>query len=290
MFIEMWMLLALLGAISIGIFSFTIKVVSEREFNEDLSLFYLYLFSSIFSFIYLILFSEFNFTKDTIILSLIIGLTYPVVLRTRFVSLKYLPASTYFINYRIFSSTILIFLGIFIFSERISFSQLLGILLGFFIFYLLLEKKDGNEKNKDFTKGVLYLFYGIILISILQVLVKYVAISEIDIYNYTFLNIFVGLILIIYTKPDKVFIAHKKEKKLKDILILTSIQALFFSMNGIFLAMAYSLGNMAIVYKIFSYSLIVPVGLTMFVYREKISFKKLFAFVLTIFSLWLFSM
>ncbi|NQZ85508.1 MAG: hypothetical protein HRU03_07350, partial [Nanoarchaeales archaeon] len=154
MFIEMWLVYALLAAILVGIFSFTTKIVAEKNYDKDLSLFYLYLCSFILSIIYFIFFGELKYSLGTFVAALVTGILYPINLKTRFVSLKYISSSTYFINYRIFSSSLLLVLGIYLFSESVTYFQVVGIVIGFFIFYLLLEKKEKKEKIVDFKKGI----------------------------------------------------------------------------------------------------------------------------------------
>jgi len=58
------------------------------------------------------------------------------------VSLRYISSSTYFINYRILSSVWLLLIGISFFGENISIKEILGVFIGFFVFYLLIEKKS----------------------------------------------------------------------------------------------------------------------------------------------------
>ena len=117
MFIEMWLFYAILAGICIGIFSFTTKIVSENNYDKDLSLFYLMGFSVCFAVLSFVLFSKVLFSFDSFFIALIPGMLYPLNLKLRMTSLKFISSSTYFINYRIFSSTILFISGIYFFSE-----------------------------------------------------------------------------------------------------------------------------------------------------------------------------
>ena len=57
---EVWLFYSLIAALLLGFFSFTTKIASERKLDETYILFFLYLFSSIYSVIYLFLFGELN--------------------------------------------------------------------------------------------------------------------------------------------------------------------------------------------------------------------------------------
>ncbi|NQZ84946.1 MAG: EamA family transporter [Nanoarchaeales archaeon] len=286
---EVWLFYSLIAALLLGFFSFTTKIASERKLDETYILFFLYLFSSIYSVIYLFLFGEFILNSITIIIAVIMGIGYPYVLKTRLISLRYISASTYFINYRIFSSTILLGLGVLIFSEVLNYFQLLGILIGFLVFYLLLEKKTSSETNVEFKKGILFLFIGIVLVSLLHVAAKYNAVNNPEFFTYNLLHFTIGTIFFIFTKFDKIKQINSKTKNIKFIIWFSALQGLLFSGNGMFFYYAYQVGNLAIVYKTISYSLFIPVVLSIIVYKEKVDFKKVIAFVLTVVSIYLFT-
>jgi hypothetical protein len=108
-----------------SIFSFTTKIASERNYDKYLNLTYAYLFSLILSLIYLIIFGEIKFSYLVLSLSILAGFLAPLNLRLRFTALKFLPSSMFFINYRIFSSILLLIVEIIFFSENISIYQFL---------------------------------------------------------------------------------------------------------------------------------------------------------------------
>ena len=61
-----------------------------------------------------------------------------------------------------------------------------------------------------------------------------------------------------------------------------------YSVAAIVNSYAYYGGNVAIVYKIISYSLFIPIILSIIFYKEKVTPKKMIAFLLTILSIALF--
>ena len=289
MFIESWLIYALLACLSMGIFSFTTKVSAEREYDKDLNLTYVYFFSLILSSICLILFGEIKYSYLVLLLVLVAGYLAPLNLRLRFTTLKFISSSMFVINYRIFSSILLLLSGMFLFSESITNYQIVGVLLGFFIFYLLLEKKDKKEKKIDFKKGVKYLFYNILIVSGIHVTRKYISVSSTDLYFYIFLTALVGFVASFLNNPKHVINLHKTSKVPKKIVLFSLFQSFFFVSNLIFFTTAFITGNLGVVYKLISYSIFIPIILSIIYYNEKITFKKSIAFVLTVVSVWLFS-
>jgi uncharacterized membrane protein len=62
----------------------------------------------------------------------------------------------------------------------------------------------------------------------------------------------------------------------------------FFYCSALFNTLAFQQWDVAIVYKIISYSLFIPIILSVIFYKEKITVKKWVAFLLTIVSILLF--
>jgi drug/metabolite transporter (DMT)-like permease len=210
------------------------------------------------------------------------------LLYTRLEGLKYLSTSTYFINYRLLSSIWLVFIWIFFFQENISIKEFLWILLGFFIFYLLFEKKTENEKKVDFKKGILYLLFWIILATVSQVLSKYFVINNEDILSlYVYEGIFWTLLTLFISRKEKLKdIIYVPDKRFFSFLILSWG---VFTVWWIYNLLAFQKGgDIAIVYKIISYSIFIPIVLSAIFYKEKITLRKIIAFILTILSIALF--
>lgn len=227
------------------------------------------------------------FEKEELLYSLFITGVYIYIIKTRLLSLKYLSSSTYFINYRIISSIWLLFIGVLFFGENISPKEILGIFLGFFVFYLLIEKKNNAESLKEIKKGFLFLFLGTFWVAALQTAAKSFALGDYDILSLIFFQWIYGMIF------SYIF---QKGEKLQDILFVRSLRGrLFllaawcvFALSTIVNNIALKGGDLAIVYKIISYSLFIPIILSVLIYKEPVTLRKLVAFVLTIVSVLLF--
>ena len=278
---------SLIAMVSIWCTGFFQKTISEKNIvSSESFIFYSYVAQAI-MWVIVLLFTgnKFILNESILIYWFLITFLYTFIIESRINSLKYVDSSTYFINYRIFSSILLIILWQILFWEIISSKEYIGIWLGFIIFYLLLEKKNKKESNFDFKKWMKYIFIWVILISVIQLMSKSFVMSGENI-----LSLFVvqGITWIIYmllktNKKEKIW----NIKWRKEFLFLLINWILFYS-AAYFNVHALYQWDVAIVYKIISYSLFIPIILSVIFYNEKITIKKLLAFILTIASIALF--
>ena len=156
------------------------------------------------------------------------------------------------------------------------------------VFYLL-HDKDGDiaKEKKDFSKGIKLLFIGIICISMVQTLSKFSAVGDLNIFSIMFFQGVFGILLILFFNRKKIKENLKMIPNIKDHLLFVGAGFLnFLSISFVFLA--FIEGSLSIVYKIISYSIFIPILLSVIFYKEKITIRKTFAFALTIISLWFF--
>lgn len=286
---QYWFIFAAIASTSIGLYGFAQKMQSEQgSISNTTFIFYSYVAMMVFPVIaMLILQSPPRFEKEELLYSLFITSVYICIIRTRLQSLKYLSSSSYFINYRIISSIWLLLIGLFFFTEHISLKEILGIIVWFVVFYLLIEKKDTKESVWDVKKGFFYLFLGTIGVALLQTAAKNFAIGDYDVLSLIFFQWVYGVIF------SYVF---QRGENLKEVLYVRSWRGrMFLFAAGFLFALSTVVNNialqwwdLAIVYKIISYSLFIPIILSIIIYKEQVWVKKLIAFVLTLISIFLF--
>jgi uncharacterized membrane protein len=286
---ETWMIYALVATIFIWLNWYFQKILSEsKTMNKDSFLFYNYFILGVTSlFITLILGGNIIFTWWNILIALLLTIIFTMVMKTRIESLKYVSTATYFINFRLFSSILLLFFWQLFFWEIITIKEYIWVWLGIIIFYLLFDKKYSSEKKDNFYKWLLYICYWIILVTILQLIVKYFIINWFDIFSILFFEWIFWSILILLTKEVKSNQEVLCVKNKKHLMFYLTNGILFF-IGAYFNSIAFEQWDVAIVYKIISYSIFIPIILSVIFYKEKITVKKLLAFILTIASIWLF--
>lgn len=287
---EMRIVFGLLAALANGLFSFSTKVVSEKEINSKIFLFIVYLLGAIGSLFVIVFYEGFHFSWIIFGMAFLMGAGYPIVLKFRFISLKYLSASTYFINYRILSSILLIFLGMWFFEESLSFFQVIGILVGFVVFFLLLERKKKFERVEGLKRGIFYLFVAVVFVSFLGAIAKFNSVFNEYFFSYYLFMFLFGMLSIFVSGFKNFRIKNFKKIDLRECFIWAGFAGFCFFIANVFMYYAYKVGSLAVTYKILSYSLFIPVILSVVVYKEKVGLRKVLAFILTILSIWFFTL
>lgn len=285
-----WIAYSLLASLCIGLYGFAQKVKAEiPEQSDNGFIFYSYFAMMLAGIIWWILngASFFVFHSTTFVYACIITIFYIIIVKSRLISLRFLSSSSYFINYRIFSSTWLILVGIILFWDSLSVKQFLGILLWFYVFYLLIEKKSKNETLSDLKKWFFYLLIWSLAVTWVQTLGKNFAISDFDVFTLIFYQGVLWCLMILLLKWKETFSEVFKIHHARQFLFLVWA-GVVFGISTIFNIYALKEWNLALVYKVISYSLFIPIILSIIFYKEKVTLKKLFAFSLTIISIFLF--
>ena len=288
---EAWLIYSLISCISVGLFWFFQKIESESKLiNTNGFIIYAHVAMIVLPlFMFVSGISQITVNLQLIFYAAIMNFLYILILKTRLKSLKFLSSSTYFINYRIFSSILLLIFGQILFWENISAQEYLGIFLWFVIFYFLLEKKTKKESDRDLKNGYIFLFIWVLLLSVIWLAQKQFTLGDFDVVSYIFYSGFAGIFstIMMKKKDEKLWeILHVKRKK--DVLFLLATSIIFPVGMYCNLYALMAGWDVAIVYKIISYSLFIPIILSIIFYKEKITPNKIFAFILTIASIWLF--
>jgi uncharacterized membrane protein len=286
---ETWLIYAILWSICTGVFWILQKIDAESEMNRNWFIFYAHIWAAVIPLI-IILFSAQQFYHDfhLLIFSIFASLAYFFVLKLRLVCLTYMSSSSYFINYRIFVSILLLFWGQLFFSENINVNEYLGVFLWFIVFYLLLEKKIDNKKQTDLWLWYVYLGLSILIASALWMLQKLVALEAFDILTYVFYSgAFWALFSLLFKWKDTLKIVLSATRQ-KHILFLFLSWASFWAWHCFNLGALEAGWDIAIVYKIISYSLFFPIIFSIIFYKEELTIKRIIAFILTIISIFLF--
>lgn len=287
---EDWLLYALITSLWVGFYWFAQKVKAEHPEQSDTGfIFYTYLIFLLTGlwWIYVTWEVENFYDKRAMLYALWVMFLYTIVVKTRLLSLRYLSSSSYFINYRIFSSIWLLFLWVFLFSESISVKEIAWVFVGFLVFYLLLEKKSESETKTDMKKWFFYMFIWSLCIAGLQSFNKDFALSWLNVYSLVLYSWVFWIIFALLLKGGEKVSSVMKIQNFKHGIFLF-VSWIIFSVATVTNNLAFVWGDLAIVYKIISYSLFIPIILSVIFYKEKLGYKKLLAFILTILSIFLF--
>lgn len=285
---ELWIFYAILSALTAGFYSFVTKISAERNYNPAKVTFYSFISSTILT-MFLFPFGYIDLQTFTIIAITLIainGVTFYIGIKTRIQSLRNIDSAIYFPLYKTLGPFLVLLVSLFMFNEVLEFYDWIGIILGITVPLLLLTRKE-EKRQKNLKLGLIYLVIG----TISTVISAWAAKSYMNLE----LNIFSFLILgqIIAASFGYLDIKVKRKVKIKTIdsgkelvfysfiLGLFNIITLYFYLNSL-------KGNLAIAYTINSFSILVPIVLSIIIYKEHFNLRKALAVILSIAAIILF--
>lgn len=274
---ELWLIYALIGSFLFGIVFFIPKIIAEKNLNKRHISYYSAIVYLFISFIYLM------FTSRNFELGILFGLL--LILRmilafekdfARINGLKYLDASIFLPISRILQVFFAFFIGMIFFGEFLGFYEILALLLGFVIVYLLSGKKELSNQ-KDVKKGFLFLLLTNFLLMGTSTINKVVTDFGFDLGTYLFYSSIVGIIYMYFTK----------KKEVKNGLENVKLEWFYGFLKGfigffafLFFLKALEIGDFALVQLINSFSLFVGVFLSVWIFKEKMTLRKYLALIL----------
>jgi len=276
---ETWFIYALLSLITAWFFSFSSKMSIEKNHNPALVTFYS-MVVALFCWLVLLFFSWEKFGNIWLagFLWTINWSLYLVTTLTRIKSLKYIDTSIYFPIYKALGPLLLIFITVWFFSETLTYTEVFWIFLWVSVPLILVWK---NKKSKDTKKWIKYLIIWLITALMASVSVKISTIYDVNVFLYTIFSLIAWSVLSV--------IVHKFDKKdktdysilhIKRIWIITWI--LNFTTFYCFVKAISLWNNLTVVYTIQSLYIIIPIILSIMIYKEHFDIKKFIAILLTV--------
>lgn len=278
---DTWFIYALLSGLTAGLYSFFLKVSAEKNHSGSLVTTYSMFVASGLALVFFTLsLDKINPFWLFVLTASVNGTFYLIATITRVASLKNIHTTIYFPIYKTLGPALMLLIGIFVFSEQLNSSQWIGFLLGISVPLMLISKKE-SIKQINLKKGLTYLFIGTLFGVLSSSTAKVVTLNDFNVFGYIFLSSLIGgfISLIYYKQTSKQ--KTEPDDKLKRIGVLNGV-ILFLSTYFFIKA---TTGNLVIVYAINSYSILVPIILSIFIYKEHFNLKKGVAIILTLLSL-----
>ena len=290
MIIETWFISVLIATLLIWVAGFINKVIVEEKYDRNISILTVFITTFVIS-IGMLLFSDVQKISLWVLAYWIFwGVADYALFKARFISLTWISSSLFFINQRLFSSSVLLVVGIFLFWDIVTIYELLWFITGFIVFWLLFEKE--KVKNADYKRGIIYLIVCIFLAIFIHAGFKFT--TDI-IYSLSWFLFHFWILICSYSITWFLLTYIKNFSKLslninnlRKVIILNICYWILWFIYIIFIMKAYSLSDLWIVYKIQSYALFIPIFLSILFYDEQLTPKKIIAFILTMISLWFF--
>lgn len=288
MIIPNWLIFALVSAFFSGMNNFFKKVSAHNKNDANLVVFYFNLFSFIFSGIFMFIFFReiiLNWTFWFIIV--IVAILNVVNIKFKILSLKKIDTSIHFVVTRFSIVIILSIFGSILFDELVTLKEWVGILVGFLVFYLLIDIKGTNTSKENLVTGLLYTLVVVICVSLISISKKYILIFDYDMFAYLFFVFLISFFISMFMNNGN-FKSKLLFRNKDNVILFTFLQASFNLLAQIFGFFALETGKITIISKVSSYSIFIPILLSIIIYKEKITFKRVIALFLTVMSLWFF--
>ena len=288
---ETWILFALASAVAAGLHNFMFKIVVERNYDPNLINGFWYIFGVILMWIYLLhlinnwlIFSSFELFFVSV-LAFFNSLFFNLSILTRVESMRNIDTVIFFPLYKTFWPILITCISIFIFRESLAFKEILWIVIWICVPLLLITKTE-NRRQKNLYYWVVMMLVTVILSAISASTAKTAAFQWQSIDLYVFLTFLFWMILSFITYKIQ-WTKRRTRFQNKDIWKFCLTLGVFHIASFVFFAKAL-VWNFAIVFTINSFSILIPIILSIIFYWEHFNLKKWIVIALSIVSILLF--
>jgi len=267
--------------IFVGLWDFIKKLVLSKWGDKDIFLFICFVLYVPAFWINAYFQGTWVYDYDTIKAATIIGVTNfwaPLWVMT---ALKYLGVSFALVSIRVISSFVVLFTGLYVLWDILSVYNIIWFLIGAFAIFLLSWFKFGH-------KGIIAVIIAIFSISFWNSYYKYM-IDWVQVHDYTALQFSItGACLSLYMLI-RWKLKNLTKKEVTKVLPYASVTLILFTTFFLYLIPnMYLLWPLSLSYKMLSYSLVVPILLSVIFLWEPVNRTRIIAFGLTIVSIFLF--
>jgi len=270
-----------------GMYNFTMKMAAERKYNISYITIYTYLVTFFLSWICLI-YNNYEFSYDTILiiifLSLLNWVSFLLSIFSRVESLKNIDSVIFFPLYKTIWPILATILSILYFNETLSLRDTLWITLGILIPLLLITKTE-HKVQKNLLRWIFFILVTALLTTIASWSSKTLMEHNLDIFAFMFISSIFWLVFFYFINKYKKWVESNHTWKWFILFVIISWLLHFLSFYAFTKALEW---NLAIVYTINSLSILIPVILSVFFYKEHFNLKKWIILILSIISLILF--
>lgn len=284
---HVWILYALWWMLSAGIMDYNKKIVLVRWYTAES-----YLLTT--SFLFLVLFGSYAFffwdnvfTTTLFLQWSIYGLTNFLTPLGMITAYKYTSISFSLVTIRLIASFLLLLVGVYFIGDNVSFFNILGFVFWMIAIFLLSGFKKWNIGSIH-TKAILGIIIAICSIVFGHSFLKYIVV-DVDIPNFMAIQTTSGLFFLILYLILRNKIRHIYLQEMIQVSKYSLVPVTLFPLFLLyFLPNLYLYWPLSLWYKILSYSIIIPIILSVIFLKEPIDKTRIFAFFLTVISIFLF--
>ena len=286
---ETWIIWALISVIAWWLYHFTNKMVAERNYNTHLVNILGYIVSSVMMLIFVLFQWTYWLTFPMFLFILLLALWnvvfYSTSIITRVESMKNIDTVIFYPVYKTIWPILVTLISLFVFKESLVWKEILWILVWICVPLLLINKKE-NIIQKNLLLGVVLIFVTAVLSAISSIMPKIAQVQNLNIDMFLLITFSLGIIFS--------YVWFKWEKKMKNKIYNSEGILKFGIIAWILNTLAfYSFTralewNLAIVFTINSFAILIPIILSIIFYWEHFNLKKWIVILLSIVSILLF--
>ena len=284
---NLWILYSLGWLIAIWLWDFIKKLVLSKGGNKEVFLLVCFLLYVPVFWINMWLQWTGNINANTLQSGVILWINNFFAPLWVLIALKYLDIAFALVCIRVVSSFFILFIGIYLLWDNLSLYNIIGFFIWMFAIFLLSWFKIW-EKYSLHPKGMIGLFIALIAILFWNSYFKYI-VSDINVHDFMpiqFTATLSTLLIYMLIRAKFQYMNYKEIKKVLPYAFFTMVVFVtyfLYLIPNIYLLWPLSLG-----YKMLSYSLVVPIILSVIFLGEPINRGRIFAFLLTVISIFLF--
>ncbi len=275
---EYWIIYSLLAGVLIGTGNFYYKVVASNTMSKTRVMWYANIPYLIFPLFYF--FVKWFYIPASLLLLLLVAARIIIATeKNLFIieALKYIESTIFFPVHKIIQIFASFVVGMILFWEYLSLTQIYGLFVGVWVVLLLNSKKNRNIQV-NYKKWIWYLLAANLMILFSSTINKYIASIDFDIVTYLFLSGVFGIIYLFIVKKDINIDALKKPdfSEMKIGILNGSLKFFWF----VCFLTALSKWPFALVQLAHLSSILIPIILSIIIFKEKINAQKIWAFIL----------
>jgi len=282
-----WIAFSLAGLIAVGLGDYIKKLILEKWANKEVFLFTCFCFYIPMFLVNMWLQGDHKFSNELLRSGIFVGVLNSAIPLWMLTTLKYLNVSFALVSIRIISSFFILLIGVFVLGDSLSLWNYIWFFLWAFAIFLL-SGFSFTQKNNFPIKWMIAMCVTFVGIIISNSYFKYI-LPEINVHDFMavqFSTTWVVLTIYMILRQKFQYFSILEIKKVFSYAFYTSIIFLFHFLY--FLPNIYLLWPLSLGYKMLSYSLIVPILLSIIFLWEPVNRTRIIAFGLTIVSIFLF--
>ena len=212
------------------------------------------------------------------------GALYALSYILRITNLRYIDTTIYFPLYKTLGPLLVLVIGILYFKDSLSTFDYWGIGVGVLVPLMLLSRSESG-RQQNLTRGLLLLLVTATITAVAFATSKIGVDSGVNIWLFMTLQAIVGIVsaclfAIPNLKKDKILDLRLHKKAVWTGLLLGLVD----SLNIFFILMALSTGLVSVVYTVNSFYILIPIVLSVLIYKEHMNYRKALAIGLSIMS------